>query len=391
MKEVQEDDEILYQDYFVTLSDGTAIWCKGGQLEAKAETAMPTQNVFICCQHSAKCKKMMDETLGGPATSVKTSTPPFNVRDALKITAPRFASDQIDYNVAVFGVKMPALVHSTFEHPEISRVGVEKRIPISEYAMDTFIQKKMPKALDLVAVAQEMNLDSGDKAALTKYKAFCEEFQSLDGGKMNLEAWKQFISKHNPNGWEDNLAFDDVLVKNFGFSKDTSDKLRTMTKQVEEKGEMTEVSYEQHSLRWLTKAYKAYGPVGCQTDVINLAFAMMRVEPPKEADESQALEVFQKFKDKLVKKDLEDLWIPTHLIHDGEIDDALTWLVLEYVHSLQGTKLEVIIQMPQDDSSEQVCTFMESHPTKPRTFKDPDSGNAKNFVKPWEKLATAKM
>jgi hypothetical protein len=282
---------------------------------------------------------------------------------------------------------MPALVHSTFEHPAISKMRVEKGIPISEYAMDTFVQKKMPKALDLVTAAQEMNLDPGDQTALTKYKHFCEEFQSLDGSKMNVEVWQKFISKHNPKGWEENLRFDEVLVKNFCFSKDTSDKLRTMTKQVEEKGEMTEVNYEQHSLRWLTKAYKAYGPVGCQTDLINLAFAMMKVEPPKEADESQALEVFQKFKDKLVNKDVKDMWIPTHLIHDGEIDDALTWLVLEYVHSLQGTNLKVIIQMPQDDSCEQVCKFMESHPMKPRTFRDSDSGNAKNFVKPWEKLA----
>jgi hypothetical protein len=330
----------------------------------------------------------MDTLLRKPATTLKASTPPFNVREALN--APQFASDQINYNVAVFGVKMPLLVQSLFEHPEVARVGVDKSIPVADYAMDTFIQNKMPKALDLVAAAAELSLDSKDTAALAKYKEFCEEFQNLDGGSMNPDAWQNFISKHNPIGWEDNLRFDEVLVKNFGFSVEVSDQLRCMTKQVEDQGVITHVTYEQHSLRWLTKAYKAYGPVGCQTDVINLSFAMMCVEPPKEADEAQALEVFQKFKDKLCAKDLSGLWIPTHLIHDGEIDDALTWLILEYVHGLQGTKLEVVIQMPDDPSSDTVCAFLESHPTKPHTFRDKDSGNAKNFVKPWEDLARGK-
>ena len=30
----------------------------------------------------------------------------------------------------------------------------------------------------------------------------------------------------------------------------------------------------------------------------------------------------------------DELWIPTHMIHDAEVDDQLAWLLLQHVHNV---------------------------------------------------------
>merc|ERR1711907_308981 len=132
-------------------------------------------------------------------------------------------------------------------------------IPLPKYGLDTFVQKKVPKAMDLCEAAKRINLRNlaaKNADALEQYVNFCKEFQDfkvLDDVKKTREAWNTFITNNSPEGWEDNLAFDAVLVKNFGFDQEVSDKLRAMTRQEEDKGEMKTVTYQQHALRWLTK------------------------------------------------------------------------------------------------------------------------------------------
>ena len=46
--------------------------------------------------------------------------------------------------------------------------------------------------------------------------------------------------------------------------------------------------------------------------------------------------------------DLEGLWLPTHLQHDCELDDTLSWLLLERVRQLRGGELKVLVQLPPD-------------------------------------------
>merc|ERR1711920_19099 len=86
----------------------------------------------------------------------------------------------------------------------------------------------------------------------------------------SVSDWETFVNKHAKPGWQAKLHFDHLL-DNFGFEKEASDLLRK-TEFTKENGE--KVSFEQHSFRWLSKAFGAYGPEGSLTDVVNLTFAM---------------------------------------------------------------------------------------------------------------------
>lgn len=147
------------------------------------------------------------------------------------------------------------------------------------------------------------------------------------------------------------------------------------------------MSLEHHALRWLTKAFKGYGPVGCLTDVVNLMYGMLNMEQPKEASEDAAIETVRKFQDKLNRRDFNDMWIPTHLAHDAESDDSLVWLILEHIHRLKGTELQVLIQLPSDEKVADCVEFLRVHGPTVQVFTDKDSSNGKAVNGTWIGLA----
>jgi len=207
------------------------------------------------------------------------------------------------------------------------------------------------------------------------------------------EQWIEFVEKHAPKGWQDRLHFDVVLVENFGFDREVSDKLKSTTIQVQEKDSMVDVSLEHHSLRWLTKAFKGYGPVGCLTDLVNLVYAMLNLPQPAEAEEQAAIAAIEQMKDKLAKGDFKGMWIPTHLVHDAESDDSLSWLLLEHVHQLQKTQLQVLIQLPADEKIDDFVNYMKTdhpvtklRPTRLQVFRDKDSSNQKAVESTWKAI-----
>lgn len=208
------------------------------------------------------------------------------------------------------------------------------------------------------------------------------------------DEFQEIVERHCNKGWEDKLHFDLVLVENFGMSKEASTKLRETKIEVEDKDAKVQVTLEHHALRWLTKAFKGYGPVGCLTDVVNLVYAMLNLEQPDKADETEVIKVVKQMQGFLDKSDFSTLWVPTHLAHDAESDDSLSWLLLEHIHKTMETKLEVLIQLPKDDKLKDVHAFLEAHSQASKqvtvqVYADPDSSNGKAVGSTWNQLAAA--
>jgi len=342
--------------------------------------------LFCSHQHTTEALRLRDIWLPGVCDGVKASTPPFNTR--LGVTLP---DGCVELNIATFGVKLPRVIMKLFEPPQMVKIANDFIIPIPKYAMDTFVQKKMVKVLELVAEARkpEMGLDESDLAAVTNIEKFSVAFSKLDGKKISGPAeFKTFVEQFVEPGWEDHLHFDTVLVKNFGISQPVSEKLRKTTIKVVEKDVESEVSLEHHALRWLTKAFKGYGPVGCLTDLVNLVYALLNMQQPGEASEEAAMAAVSRFQEILDARKFSELWLPTHLAHDAESDDALTWLLLEYLHQEQGTELEVLIQLPADEKVNDVAEFLKNHKAKHvQVFRDADSSNAKAVGSTWGQFA----
>jgi len=147
-----------------------------------------------------------------------------------------------------------------------------------------------------------------------------------------------------------------------------------------------DVTLEHHSLRWLTKAFRGFGPVGCLTDLVNLVYAVLEMEQPKEASEEAVMDAVDRLGDKMKRKDMTELWVPTHLVHDGEADDALAWLLIERLHEIQKTHLEVLIQMPQEAALDDISHFLNTHGPHVQVFRDEESSNGKAVISTWSQF-----
>mmetsp|Transcript_5907 Transcript_5907/g.15843 ORF Transcript_5907/g.15843 Transcript_5907/m.15843 type:complete len:237 (+) Transcript_5907:2-712(+) len=231
------------------------------------------------------------------------------------------------------------------------------------------------------AAREEPDLAESQGAALDKLERFAKDFEALSPESVpDLAAWDAFLARHVEQGWEQKLHFDTIL-SNFGFEEEAAAKLRKMC-YVWPDGE--KVSFEQHSLRWLSKAFAAYGPPGPVTDIVNLAFGMMSNDTPRTAGttEGTVVDMVLKLGQKIMSRDFRDLWIPTHFAMDAETDDSLCWLLLEYIHRVRGSKLNLMIQLPTDPVVDGLATdFAKAGIGK--ILRDPDSANANAIKKYW--------
>lgn len=323
------------------------------------------------------------ESFEACVASAKASVPPFNTRLNVDLRP-----GTVCFNLPTYGVRLPRAVMSIFDIQPLIELSQELGIPIPRYSLDTFVQKKMAKVMDLVdAASNRVDCASGqNQLAVQRLRAFVEEFRELKSGVTikSPEDFCRFVEQHVPPGWEDRLHFDHLLSSNFGFEEQTAAELRDMTIKFEDKGEIKEEKAENYSLRWLGKAFKGYGPVGCLTDVVNLIYAMTSPYPPEVAEEKIVTSVVEQFKLRLDSKDFQSLWIPSHIVHDAEVDDSLVWLLLEYVHRLQGTELHVMVQLPPGDTFDSLEGKVRAHAgSRCTTFRDPDSGNSKPIKSTW--------
>jgi hypothetical protein len=356
-----------------------------------------TMRLFTSHQHTIKAndeirkwmKEFGSEFGSTEPLSVKASVPPFNVR--LKA---QLLDGLVEFNIPSYGVRLPRAIMKLFDSEGFKSLAAELQIPVPYYAMDTFVQKKMKKVLDMVDVASKRpDCSSGkNQEAVEKLRAFATEFKDLKGGVdiKSPEDFMAWVEKHCPPGWEDRLHFDHLLPANFGFEEQTANELRQTAFEFEDNGEMKSEKLENHSLRWLGKAFKGWAPVGCLTDCINLIYAMTSHIPPENADENVVVAAVEQFKQKIDAHEYSSLWIPTHYVHDAEVDDALSWLLLEYLHRLQSSKLYVLVQLPENGGEYTFDPLEVKTNNLPagryRVFRDQESGNGKAVTQTWSTL-----
>mmetsp|Transcript_88748 Transcript_88748/g.162684 ORF Transcript_88748/g.162684 Transcript_88748/m.162684 type:complete len:446 (+) Transcript_88748:136-1473(+) len=310
------------------------------------------------------CGKDYDEN----SLSIKASMPPFN--NSLKLALPKTL---VEYNVPNYGPNIGNAIMGIFGTDDMRDLSAKVRAPIPRYTLNSFIQGKMTKVHDMIREARKRDDCTGANAtAIDKLEEFTKAFQALKTSDMTcLEDWTRFVETYVAKGWEHRLHFDH-LMQNFGYEEKSAKELQ-QTKIIASDGK--EVTLETHGFRWLSKAFAAYGPKGCLTDVVNLIFAMGKYIPTETlSDEKQITEFIRDFHGNLNSSAFDKFWVPTHFVHDAEADDMLCWLLLEHVHKRMGTTMEVLVQLPSDESMDRLAEVFEKN-ERCTVCRDPDSRN----------------
>lgn len=248
------------------------------------------------------------------------------------------------------------------------------------------------KTLVEVARARADCASGANALAVAKLECFINALEELKPTDVpNLAAWRSFVDLHCPAGWEANLHFDHVLTFCFGFDSATASALRTHkhTTQDPKTGEVKVETLETYAVRWLSKGMGAYGPVGSLGDVVNLTIAMLNKGVPVDQSEDAIVGALKRMKALIGEAAagkpaaLAAVWRPTHLQHDAESDDTLSWVLSERVRRvLRAPKLRVIAQIGVDPRLDCVASHLQSKGNI--VFRDGDSRNVvavlKNFA-----------
>jgi len=73
--------------------------------------------------------------------------------------------------------------------------------------------------------------------------------------------------------------------------------------------------------------------------------------------------------------------IPDALIHDGELDDKMSWAMLEYIHSIRGSRLTAYLQLATDPRLDDLEQLLKDKGMI--VLRDPDSRNAGVVLQAW--------
>jgi len=308
--------------------------------------------VFCCNQHTQLFQEKFRDHIGLNANT-KASMPPFNIVKDVPIP-----DNIMHFGMPVFGPNILNSIMAIFLSPDTTGsfhdLAVEMGINIPPYALDGFLQKKVPRVKALLDVARNrQDCAEGPNAdAITKCERWVDAFQNLSGDKIaNLTEWHSFVEQYVPNGWQHKLHYD-LVLSNFGFEDETAKALGQHV--YDDDGKPTNLQH--YSLRWLAKSFSGYGPVGCLTDVANLVFAMVHDTPPSQVSESDVVACLQAFSKRVQDGDFNGIWIPDVLIVDCELDDMLSWLLVEYIYRhTKRPSLKVLVQLPTDPALNSVA------------------------------------
>jgi len=306
---------------------------------------------------------------------IKASIPPFNVKTG---RPPDYVAG---VDLPAFGPNISRAVMEIFASDAIREVARQLNVPIAKVELSAFVQKKMKKVHEMIKYAREDPKIEASVEAINKMEDFVKEFENLNPNDIkDYDAWSEFMHKHVKPGWENRIHFD-VLLDNFGFEKAAADALRS--KEIEDDGQTK--TLELYACRWLSKAFTGYAPDGALVDVVNLAWAMSGRPIPMEngkinLTDIQIAEEITRVHQKITDKRMFDLWIPSKFVMDAEVDDNLCWIWLESIHRAQGTKLQVLVQLPQDSELDDVAESM-GKVDGCTVWRDPDSRNSEPVKK----------
>lgn len=311
---------------------------------------------------------------------MKGSAPEFNIQSGVPLPP-----NLLCYDVPCFGPRITDAVMDIFYLPGMAECARRLGLGIPEYGINKVVQQKMDKALVVYTRSAQLG---APQEALTRLLGFIEAVRTLQpSGVSTREEWKRVVGQYVVReGWEDRLRFDELL-SNFGIPDDIARTLQSEEYVTESESQ----PLTRYSFRWLCKAFECFGIAGTVCDVVNLIFAMMKRPPGRQ--ERPALEeivcVLKEFKVRLERADFADMWVPTHHLHDGEIDDTMAWLLLEFVHSLQvpKSKLGVLMQLPvhrEFDAIKERIMVHEEVKERIQFFRDRDSKNMMAVSEYWD-------
>ena len=324
----------------------------GETVKDSSQSSKKPTYIFACNQHTNLSQVQRDSWVWrGDVDRICLAMPHFNYPKANVILPARC----VWYNIPVFGLRISNAIISLFEIEEVKKTAEGLGLLMPQYGINTVVQEKMKKVHRLIDEANKREDCLGDSAlakqnqsAIGKLERFVSEFEKLETSHItSKKAWVDWVNQRAEADWINKQHINDLL-SNFGFHENTASEIKN-TKIADGRdadGNMYMVTLGEYSLRWLSKAFAGYNMNGCLTDVANLLFAMAGDPPAHILTEQDVIDTVEQMVDKIKSKDLTDIWIPTHLIHDAEVDDLLTWVLLTYLNKLESSSLKATSHAP---------------------------------------------
>lgn len=311
----------------------------------------------------------------GMRARVVASAPPFNGRFA------NYPRNVEKFNKVCFGSRLSVSMMEIFSHPDIVQVAQDAGITIRGFEINDVIQKRMSRVMELVHELRtpRANLANSDIDATYRLEAFVNWISGLRNADVqSLQHWQQLLRERFGDRYEQRAQQDSTLSL-FGFSQQASDYCSSTRRN-------RHSNWQQYALRWLDKALGTYGLCGSQADVCNYICAAMGQQAPDRSELTLTQQAVTDFNRLLVSDSLPpDLWVPSHLVHDAEFDDALLYVLLKFLRiHLRQPPLQVLVQLPADRSIQPLREALESGAEHTQVFVDPRAANQDALKHFWD-------
>jgi hypothetical protein len=388
------------------------------------KTDDPAMSVLVTGQQTLPMQNRLQEIIQDDSNVLmKTSFPRFNSVPLLRPPfsnniAQRYMADTvIDINAPFYTGRQYQESAGFFDFPFVRDAASILEYQLPAKVISGILQKKSQKLLAAMATAQELAYDENKPQfpisnidAIKSVEVFTRNYMKLTNDDMpNIPTFYAFVDNHviesRKNGqWMQYQHFDTVL-SNFGVDENFESAFTDLDVIYSEKTGSFEIQdgpdeanadikkMRFDGIRWLAKIMGfGYGLDGCVTDVGNCVTAMqIDFDPSNGINEEDSFKHLSDLTDRFRKvekgiTDFSDLWIPTHLIMDAELDDDLTWILLKAIAWQQETTLHTYVQLPTNSSLDCAADWYRARGC--HVFRDPDSGNWPVLLKKFKNNCT---
>lgn len=329
--------------------------------------------VFMSNAATAKSCSILSEWLQDQMTwsgaKAIASAPDFNVKNA------RYEAVVQRVNTACFGTMLTKAVLSLFELDAMKTTAAKLQFKLPRPVVNTVVQSRMSNLLELTSAIRTQFAGSAEALhAANRLDDFANFVSAGNWGVSTTDDWVALLSRKYGCGWQDLLHVDDVL-RIFRFPADVLEFCAT----AKHRGR----TWRDYAVRWVPKGFQAFGLPGSLSDLVNLIRAVMKRDLDEQLSIEQVVAMVEEFKKRIEEDDLADLWVPTHMVHDAEMDDMLALTVATYLREKMGGELEVLVQLPQDPALTTVKTNMETKLEKTQVFFDSSACNQQAVRQFW--------
>jgi hypothetical protein len=148
------------------------------------------------------------------------------------------------------------------------------------------------------------------------------------------------------------------------------------------------MTWGEYSLQWLANAFEAFGIQGSLSDVVNLICGMLGMQMPAcghDVPIGEIVGAICEFENILRQRQFHLLFsVPSHMIHDAELDDALALIVLTHVNmQMRQMKPYVLVQLPEDASLDGLKHAFMTRMQNTQVCTDPAARNAEAIRLCW--------